>query len=217
VCPTSRTLRRTRIEVAQDTFAGGRPSAVWRSALPTISTRGAVLREVEERDAHSLTDVLANPAVRRYLPVGPTTGAEITQFIRWVRRARRRGRYICFGVVPHAHGSAAGLFQLWPIEPDFRTAEMGFALDESLWGTGIFVDCAGAVIDFAIETLHIHRIEFRSAVENTRGRAALLKLGAVQEGTLRKCFSCPAGVLDHTMWSILADDWRQWRTGRRCA
>ena len=69
--------------------------------------------------------------VLRYLPPGPTTAEQFVRFIKWVRRERRAGRYLCFAVVPRGHRTAAGLFQLWPIEPGFGTAEMGFALDRS--------------------------------------------------------------------------------------
>ena len=183
----------------------------WRSALPVLRTQTAVLREVTGSDARSLSLAISTPEVRQYLPVGPKTEEQFARFIRWARHERRGGRFICFAVAPQSHGGAAGLFQLWPVEPGFGTAEMGFALDESFWGTGIFIDCATAIIDFAVETLGLRRLEFRSAVTNARGRAALLKLGAVPEGTLRRCFPCPAGLVDHTMWSILIDDWQ----GRR--
>ena len=190
----------------------------WRAALPLLRTHTAVLREVTGSDARSLSLAMSTPEVRQYLPVGPTTEEQFARFIRWARNERRGGRYICFAVAPHSHSCAAGLFQLWPVEPGFGTAEMGFALDEALWGTGIFIDCATAIIDFAVDTLGVRRLEFRSAVTNARGTAALLKLGAVPEGTLRRCFPCPAGLVDHTMWSILIDDWRRRRTrGPRCA
>lgn len=193
------------------------PSRVaWRAALPVLRTRTAVLREVTSGDARSLSSALSTPQVAQYLPVGPTTEEQFARFIRWVRRERRGGRYVCFAVVPHDRRTAAGLFQLWPIEPSFDTAEVGFALDEALWGTGTFIDCATAIIDFAVDALDVHRLECRSAVTNARGTRALLKLGAVPEGTLRRCFRCPAGLLDHTMSSILAEDWRERRTaGRR--
>jgi RimJ/RimL family protein N-acetyltransferase len=195
-----------------------RHRAAWRSALPALITRTAILREVTDRDARSLAVAMTKPAVRQYLPDGPTTEEEFSKFIRWVRRARCNGRYVCFAVVPHGRKTAEGLFQLWPVEPGFRTAEMGFALAETLWGTGTFIDCATAVIDFAVDTLNVRRLEYRSAVPNGRGAAALLKLGAVPEGTLRQCFSCPAGLFDHTMWSILVGDWRPLGARRgRCA
>jgi RimJ/RimL family protein N-acetyltransferase len=191
---------------------------MWRVALPVLRTRTAVLREVANRDTAALTVAMSRPEVRRYLPLGPTTEEQFSRFIRWVRRERRAGRYVCFTVVPHGCKTAAGLFQLWPVEPGFGVAEMGFALDQALWGTDTFIDCATAIVDFAVDVLAVRRLECRSAVTNTRGTAALQKLGAVQEGTLRRCFQCPEGLLDHTIWSILVDDWRHRRVdGRRCA
>ena len=44
------------------------------------------------------------------------------------------------------------------------------------------------VVDFAFDTLGVHRLEARAAVANGRGNGALRKIGAVQEGVLRKSF-----------------------------
>ena len=67
-----------------------------------------------------------------------------------------------FRRMPDDRLTASGLFQLWPIEPGFDTAEVGFALDEALWGTGTFIDCATAIIDFAVDVLNVRRLECRS-------------------------------------------------------
>ena len=65
------------------------------------------------------------------------------------------------------------------------------------------------VVDFAIETLGVLRLEARAAVANGRGNGALRKLGAVQEGVLRRSFLKNGQFLDQVLWSILAEDWRQ--------
>ena len=185
----------------------GRSRASWRAELPILATERAVLREVEPGDAQPLAEALATPEVQEFLPVGPADAAAFAQFIDWVRGERLAGRYVCFAVVPRASNVASGLLQLWPIEPGFGTAELGFAMGRSLWGTGLFHECATRILDFSIDVLGVRRIECRSATVNHRGAASLRKLGAVEEGTLRACFLCPGGYLDHTMWSILADDW----------
>lgn len=186
----------------------------WRENLPALLTTNMVLREVKPLDARPLAECLAVPEVQRYLPVGPRDEAGFGRFIAWVRRERRAGRYLCFAVLPRGSGRAVGVFQLWPIEPDFSTAEMGAALGMALWGTGAFEECASAVIDFAIETLGVRRLECRAATANARGAAALRKLGAVEEGILRECCRCPAGYLDHTLFAVLAREWRA-RRGQR--
>ena len=69
---------------------------------------------------------------------------------------------------------------------------------------------ARLMADFAFTTLGAARIEGRSAVENARGNAALRKLGAEQEGVMRRCFECSGGVVrDHILWALLDDDWRR--------
>jgi ribosomal-protein-serine acetyltransferase len=53
------------------------------------------------------------------------------------------------------------------------------------------------------------RLEARAAVANGRGNGALRKLGAVQEGLLRRSFLKNGQFLDQVLWSILAEDWRR--------
>ena len=54
----------------------------------------------------------------------------------------------------------------------------------------------------------MHRLEARSAVVNGRGNGGLLKMGAVQEGILRKSFLRNGHYLDQVLYAIVEDDWR---------
>ena len=65
------------------------------------------------------------------------------------------------------------------------------------------------MVDFAFETLGVRRLEARAAVANGRGNGALRKIGAVQEGVLRRSFLSNGQHLDQMLWSILAEDWRR--------
>ena len=62
------------------------------------------------------------------------------------------------------------------------------------------------VVDFAFETLGVRRLEARAAVANGRGNGALRKIGAVQEGILRRSFLKNGQYLDQMLWSILAEN-----------
>ena len=74
------------------------------------------------------------------------------------------------------------------LEPGFGTVEWGFVIGAPFWGTGVFEESANLVLDFAFETLGVHRLEARAAVLNGRGNGALVKIGAVQECVLRQAF-----------------------------
>jgi RimJ/RimL family protein N-acetyltransferase len=181
----------------------------WRNALPVLSGSMVSLRELEVSDAASLFAMLTPQEVSRFISPPPTTVEGFEKFVRWARGERAAGRYLCFAVVPHGLTTAVGLFQIRQLEPSFETAEWGFALGSDFWGTGMFIDGARMMVDFAIEVLHVRRLEARAAVANGRGNGALRKLGAVEEGVLRRSFLRNGQYLDQMLWSILSEEWRQ--------
>ena len=184
----------------------------WRAELPVLASLKVTLRALQPTDATSLVSMLGSPEVERYISLRLDSLDEAHDFIEWTHSARQAGRRICFGVVPRGWTQAVGVFQLWPLEPSFRTAEWEFALGRQFWGTGLFVESARLVADFAFETLGAIRIEGRSAVENDHGNAALRKLGAKPEGQLRRSFEGTNSVAhDHILWALLDDDWRRVR------
>jgi ribosomal-protein-alanine N-acetyltransferase len=181
----------------------------WRQKLPVLSGSMATLRELRLSDAPSLLAMLATEEVARFISPPPTTVDGFERFIAWTHRERAAGNYVCFGVVPHGMHTAVGIFQVRQLEPGFVTGEWGFALGSAFWGTGIFLEGAKLVVDFAFDAIQAHRLEARAAVVNGRGNGALRKVGAVQEGVLRKSFLRNGEYLDQALWTILEDDWRR--------
>ena len=181
----------------------------WRQALPVMTGSKVTLRELELTDAAPLFAMLTAEEVSRFISPPPATVEGFERFITWAQGERAAGRYTCFAVVPHGMTAAIGLFQVRQLEPGFATAEWGFALGSEYWGSGMFIDGGRMVVDFAIETLGVRRLEARAAVANGRGNGALRKLGAVQEGVLRRSFLKDGRHLDQMLWSILNEEWRE--------
>jgi ribosomal-protein-alanine N-acetyltransferase len=181
----------------------------WRERVPVLTGSKVTLRELEIEDAPSLLAMLSTEEVSRFISPPPTTVEGFERFIMWAQRERALGRYVCFAVVPHGMNTAIGLFQLRQIEAGFASGEWGFAIGSAFWGTGMFADGARLAVDYAVETIGVHRLEARAAVINGRGNGALRKIGAVQEGILRRSFNKNGQQLDQVLWSILAEDWRQ--------
>jgi ribosomal-protein-alanine N-acetyltransferase len=181
----------------------------WRSGLPLLNGTTATLREMRESDAPSLLAMLGSEEVARFISPPPTTVEGFEQFIQWTHEQRLAGTYVCFAVVPVGYDTAVGLFQVRQLEPGFATAEWGFAIGSGFWGTGVFLECARLVVDFAFEEIGVNRLEARSCVRNGRGNGALRKVGALQEGVLRRSFFRNGEYLDQVLWSILREDWYQ--------
>lgn len=192
------------------------PVRDWPYAAPVLRGAMADLRVVEPADAPALFALLASEEVSRFGTAPPASLAQFERFIEWSTAERLAGRHFCFAVVPHGFDAAVGLFQLRQIEPGFTSAEWGFALGSAFWGTGLFVDTAPLVLDFVFSALGAHRLEARAVAANGRGNGALQKLGAVQEGVLRRAFLREGQYVDQVLWSILDEDWRHTRaTWRR--
>ena len=151
---------------------------------------------------------LADESVTRFISPPPPTLDGLERFIAWTDRQRAAGQSICFAVVPRGSDTAIGVFQLRSLDSGFGVAEWGFVMASDFWGDGLFGDGARLIIDFAIDVIGSRRLEARVAVKNTRGNAALRKLGAVREGLLRKSFLRNGEFLDQSLWTILAEEWR---------
>lgn len=181
----------------------------WHFGLPTICSEKLTLREVRESDAAALMTMLTSEEVAEFISPLPRTIEGFKRFISQVHHERVAGHSFCFGIVPAGYEDAMGLFQVRQLEPGFGSAEWGFALGSAFWGTGVFQEGAHGVIDFAFGVVGAHRLEARSIASNGRGNAALQKMGAMQEGVLRRSFLRDGRYFDQILWSILKDDWRQ--------
>lgn len=182
-------------------------SSDWQQQLPVLSGRHVRLRELRLSDAPSLLAMLTTEEVTRFISPPPTTVEGFERFINWTHRERAAGEYACFAVTVEGYDTAIGIFQVRRLDTNFDTAEWGFALGSAFWGTGVFQESASLVLDFIFNTVGAHRLEARAAVQNGRGNGALLKMGAVQEGVLRKSFLRNGQFLDQVLYSILHADW----------
>ena len=186
----------------------------WKTVLPVMAGSTFTLRELRAEDAPSLLAMLTTEEVSRFISPPPTTVEGFQRFIAWTHRERSAGNYACFAIVPQGMETAIGIFQVRSLDPAFNTAEWGFAIGSQYWGSGIFAEGARMVLDFAFDVIGAQRLEARAAVANGRGNGALRKIGAVQEGLLRRSFLRNGQYHDQVLWGILADDWRLQRVAQ---
>jgi [ribosomal protein S5]-alanine N-acetyltransferase len=207
-----------RAELDMQTFEAQAAPGItsdWRQQLPVMAGRQVRLRELRASDAPALFALLTTEEVARFISPPPTTVEGFERFISWTLRQRAAGTYACFAVTVAGQDTAIGIFQVRETEPGFATAEWGFAIGSPFWGLGIFEEGAELVLRFVFETLGVHRLEARAALRNGRGNGALRKVGAVQEGVLRKSFLRNGEYMDQALDAIVDEDWQAARSMRR--
>jgi RimJ/RimL family protein N-acetyltransferase len=188
--------------------SGGPEPASWRRALPVLEGRITTAREVQPSDARSLFELFMDPEVNRYLSPPPPSLEALTGFVTWAQKQREKGAMVCFAIVPAGLRDAVGIIQMRAFDPSFALAEWGFVLGSAFWSTGVFEDAASHVLEFAFDTLHVHRLEARAVSTNVRGNGALQKLGAVTEAVLAQGLARDGQLHEQLLWAMLADDWR---------
>ena len=191
------------------------PAADWRAGLPVLQNAVVTLRELRLSDAPILFSMLVSEEVMRFVSPPPTDVRGFERFIAWTHAERAAGHFACFAMIPAGYDIPVGIVQVRQLDPSFSTAEWGACLASAFWGTGLFMASADLLLDFIFDVIGVHRLEARAAVQNGRGNGAMRKIGAVQEGILRRSLWCRGQYFDQLLWSILSEDWHQSRQDLR--
>ena len=182
------------------------PPDGWRAGLPVLASEHVTLRELRASDASTLYAELTAPEAKKFMWAPTPNVVAFERFIEWTHAERAVGKYICYGVVPKGKEDAYGVFELRQLQPGFLRGELGFVIAPPYWGTGVFYEGAKLLLDFAFNVVNVHRIEARAAIDNERSNAALQKLGARREGTLKDAFWRDDRFVDQYLWAILDSD-----------
>jgi RimJ/RimL family protein N-acetyltransferase len=154
-----------------------------------------------------LVRVGKDPQIWNYLP---TRGAEKGVLETELRSAilkRSTGEQYPFTVI--SHGSIVGSTRFFDMHPDHKKLEIGATwYTPTAWGSGVNAACKFLLLQFCFESLAVQRVQLKTRDVNLRSQAAIRKLGAVQEGILRKDRILPTGeTRDTVVFSILDEEW----------
>lgn len=183
--------------------------------MPQLRGDLATLREVAAADVSTLFTLFSDPAVTAYMAPPPPTLAKFAGFVVWSHQQREHGHGLCFGIVPDGMTTAVGILQVRSMDSTASSAEWGFVLSAHFWSTGVFLDAANLLAEFAFTTMRIDRLEARVALRNQRAHTAVQRLGARSESTLAE--SSPQGIPRDplVLWTLREEDWRNRPRDRR--
>lgn len=184
-------------------------STTWRDELPVLHAREVTLREPVMQDLGVLVDLLSIPDASRFGLESPITDLAVSDLIERALRARSAGQAFTFAIVPSGTREPSGLMQVRQLDPSFEAAEWEATLAPPWRGTGMFLDAAKLIGSFAFGTVGARRLEARVLMQNGRANGALRKLGAVQEGVLRRSARRAGEYVDQVLWSVLKEDWSE--------
>ena len=180
----------------------------WTEGLPRLRGEMTTLREIAASDAHTLFTLFSDPRVSAHMAPPPPTLAKFAGFVAWSLQQRAQARGLCFGIVPDGMTAAVGILQVRSLQPASSSAEWGFVLSSHFWSTGVFVDAANALVEFALTTVQIDRLEARIALRNRRAHVAVQKLGARPESTVTTSSEQGIPRDPELVWTLREHEWR---------
>jgi len=119
------------------------------------------------------------------------------------------GRELPFIIVRKTSGAVVGTTRFYDIHPADQRVAIGYTwLSKSAQRTAINTESKLLMLAHAFEQWRFIRVEFITDVLNDQSRAAILRLGAKQEGILRNHMMMPNGrIRDSVCFSIIASEW----------
>jgi RimJ/RimL family protein N-acetyltransferase len=119
------------------------------------------------------------------------------------------GKALPFAQIDKSTGRAVGSTRFGNFEPPHRRVEIGWTWLGTPWQRTAFnTESKYLLLSHAFEALGVNRVEFKTDVLNERSRKAILRLGALEEGVLRRHMLMPDGrVRDSVYYSIIKQEW----------
>jgi len=124
------------------------------------------------------------------------------------------GKELPFIIIRKSSGEFVGTTRFYDIDVHDRRAAIGYTwLAQSAQRTAINTETKLLLLTHAFEIWRCVRVELITDVLNEQSRAAILRLGAKQEGILRRHLILPSGrVRDSVVFSIIDDEWPEVKT-----
>ena len=167
------------------------------------------LRPVSEADRAGLHEIAMDPAIWRYFVSLIETDTDFELFFDTMLADHSAGHRVVFVIVDKATGRIAGSSSFGNLSGKDLRLEIGWSwLGTAFQGTGINRHAKLALLGHAFDTLLAERVEFKTDKLNAQARRGLLKIGAVEEGTLRSFNPMPGGRRrDAVYYSIIRAEW----------
>jgi N-acetyltransferase len=176
---------------------------------PTLTGERIELRPLDASDRQALLDAAADGQLWNLKVTAVPSAETIDAYIDTALSGRAAGTVMPFAIVDRTSGRVIGSTRFWKIDRTHRKLEIGHTwLSESAQRTRANTEAKWLLLTYAFDTLHCVRVQFTTDELNEKSRAAILRLGAKQEGIVRHERIMPDGRKRNSVrFSIIDDEW----------
>jgi RimJ/RimL family protein N-acetyltransferase len=175
----------------------------------TLEGKYVRLEPMKVEHAPTLAQVGLGRDIFRYFPIAIDTPEQMETYVRHCVAGTESGSLLTWTTISLEEQKPVGSTGYLNIDRQNRKLEIGGTWISSDWQrTAINTEAKYLQLRHAFETLGCNWVEFKTDSLNSKSRAALLRIGAVEEGTMRNHMVMPDGRLRHSVYfSVIAEEW----------
>ncbi len=175
----------------------------------TLEGRHVRLEPLAKAHLAGLAEAGLDEELWRWIPTPVRTPEEMAAYIETALNEQERGTSLPFAIVEKATGRAIGSTRYGNIDRTHHRVEIGWTWVAREWQrTAMNTEAKYLLLRHAFETLGCMRVELKTDSLNERSRAAILRIGAREEGIFRNHLITASGRIRHTVYfSIIDSEW----------
>jgi RimJ/RimL family protein N-acetyltransferase len=169
------------------------------------------LRPLQQDHAQALLDAAADGQLWNMTLTVVPGPATVGSYIATALDGRAAGTVMPFVIVLRESGAIVGSTRFWKIDRANRKLEIGHTwLSKSVQRSAVNTEAKYPLLSHAFDTMQCVRVQFTTDELNQNSRAAILRIGAKQEGVVRHERIMPDGRKRNSVrFSIIDDEWPQ--------
>lgn len=175
----------------------------------TLEGRHVRLEPLAKAHLAALAEAGLDEELWRWIPVPVRTAEEMAAYINTALDEQAKGASLPFAIVEKCEGHAIGSTRFGNIDRTHRRVEIGWTWVARRWQrTLVNTEAKFLLLKHAFETLGCIRVELKTDSLNERSRAAILRIGAREEGIFRNHMITASGRIRHSVYfSIVDSEW----------
>jgi RimJ/RimL family protein N-acetyltransferase len=179
--------------------------------IKPVTLEGSVVRLEPLTPAHhrDLCGVGLEPELWRWTSEAVESPEQMMRYIETALKCRDEGSALPFATCLKSSGRVVGSTRFANIDRPNRRVEIGWTWVGSPWQrTAVNTEAKHLMLRHAFEAWGCLRVEFKTDSLNQRSRAAILRIGASEEGVFRNHMITASGRIRHSVYySIIESEW----------
>ncbi|WP_175772373.1 GNAT family N-acetyltransferase [Paraburkholderia phenazinium] len=182
---------------------------------PVLRGRNVVVEPLQLSHEHALIAAAADGELWNLTLTVVPTAETMARYIERAMAGRSAGTVMPFVIVRREDQRVVGSTRFWKIDRHNRKLEIGHTwLSASVQRSGVNTEAKFLLLRHAFEVMDCVRVQFTTDELNEKSRAAILRIGARQEGIVRHERIMPDGLKRNSVrFSIIDTEWPEVRAG----